>query len=363
MKILIIQQKRIGDVLTSTILCENLKAKFPHATIDYMCYQNCVAVLENNPNIDKIIVLKEKVRKSYTQLFQFIGKIRKSKYDIVIDAYCKLETNLISYFSKASKRISYAKGYSDVFYTDTIQRHKNGSKPEIGLAIDNRLMLLKPIMDEKALVFKPKIHLSKDEKNEALKTMHENNVFPEKEPVFMINVLGSEWYKIYPVERMAKIIDAIVAQTQGKILFNYIPFQRNEAEGVYQMCLPITQKNIVLDLYSEDLRKSLALMSFCEALIGNEGGGVNMAKALEIPTFSLFSPSVDKETWQLFEDDPKNVSIHLKDIKPEIYEQHTEAYIKKNSFIYYDEYPFEQILNKLRHYLQDISKKNNQIMV
>lgn len=357
MKILIIQQKRIGDVLTSTILCENLKHNFPNATLDYMCYQNCVAVLENNPNIHEIIVLKEEVRKSYINLIKFIYKIRQNKYDVVIDAYCKLETNLISYFSKASKRISYTKGYSDIFYTDTIQRHKNGSKPEIGLAIDNRLMLLKPIMKEKAVFFKPKIYLSTDEKNEALKTMHKNNVFPENEEVYMINVLGSEWYKIYPVERMAKIIDAIVDQTHGKILFNYIPFQRKEADEVYQMCLPATQKNIVLDLYSEDLRKSLALMSFCKALIGNEGGGVNMAKALEIPTFSLFSPSVDKETWQLFEDDPKNVSIHLKDIKPQIYQQYTEAYIKKNSFFYYDEYPFEEILNKLSLYLKDISKK------
>ena len=29
MKILVIQQKRIGDVLTSTIICNNLKKQFP----------------------------------------------------------------------------------------------------------------------------------------------------------------------------------------------------------------------------------------------------------------------------------------------------------------------------------------------
>ncbi|MFZ0598429.1 MAG: lipopolysaccharide heptosyltransferase family protein, partial [Flavobacterium sp.] len=37
MRILVIQQKRIGDVLTSTIICNNLKTKFPDAVIDYMC--------------------------------------------------------------------------------------------------------------------------------------------------------------------------------------------------------------------------------------------------------------------------------------------------------------------------------------
>ena len=72
MKILIIQQKRIGDVLTSTILANNLKKKYPTAVIDYMCYANCADVLKNNTNISNIIVLEEKVRKNHLSLFQFI---------------------------------------------------------------------------------------------------------------------------------------------------------------------------------------------------------------------------------------------------------------------------------------------------
>ncbi len=67
-------------------------------------------------------------------------------------------------------------------------------------------------------------------------------------------------------------------------------------------------------------------------LIGNEGGAVNMAKALDVPTFSIFTPSVRKETWQLFENEAKNASIHLKDLKPEIYQQFTEQQIKDQYF-------------------------------
>ena len=88
-------------------------------------------------------------------------------------------------------------------------------------------------------------------------------------------------------------------------------------------------------------------------LIGNEGGAVNMAKALEIPTFSIFTPSVRKETWQIFENEAKNASIHLKDLKPEIYEQHTEQYIKEHTFEYYAEYPLPLMLEKLETYFQE----------
>jgi heptosyltransferase-2 len=89
-------------------------------------------------------------------------------------------------------------------------------------------------------------------------------------------------------------------------------------------------------------------------LIGNEGGSVNMAKALNVPTFSLFSPSVDKETWQIFEHEKGNVSIHLKDLKPEIYKQHNEKYIKEHTFKFFDAYPIELIQEKMEQYFQEL---------
>lgn len=352
MKILVIQQKRIGDVLTSTILSNNLKQKFPDAQVDYMCYANCVDVLKNNPNIDNIIVLEEKVRKNYLSLFQFIFKIRSAKYDTVIDAYSKLETNLITLFSGAQYKISYKKGYSDIFYNYNIERLKNGTKSDIGLAIINRLRLLKPLIKEEITDYKPKIFLTENEIKQAKDLMAK---FPLKtdKPTFMMGILGSEWYKTYPFEKMAELIDFTVETTDANLLFNYIPKQKEEAQKIFNLCKPETQKRIYFDLYANDLRSFLGILSQCNALIGNEGGSVNMAKALVVPTFSLFSPSVDKETWQIFEDE-KNISIHLKDLKPEIYQEFDEKYIKENTFKYFEEYPIELIKEKLKDFFEII---------
>ena len=348
-KILIIQQKRIGDVLTTTILANNLKEKFPDAEIDYMCYANCVDVLKNNPSISNIIVLEEKVRKNYLSLFKFIFKIRANKFDVVIDAYSKLETNLITFFSGAKYKISYKKGYSNIFYNHNIERLKNGTNSEIGLAIINRLRLLKPLIKEEITNYKPVIFLTDKEKEAAQKLIAS---FPLKtdKPTFMIGILGSEWYKTYPFEKMAELLDYTVETTDAILLFNYIPKQKQEAQKIFELCKPETQKRIYFDLYANDLRSFLGLLSQCDALIGNEGGSVNMAKALFVPTFSLFSPSVDKETWQIFEDE-KNVSIHLKDLKPEIYLEHDDKFIKEHTFKYFDEYPIALIKEKLDDFM------------
>jgi heptosyltransferase-2 len=352
MKILIIQQKRIGDVLTSTILANNLKIKFPTAIIDYMCYSNCVAVLINNPNISNVIILEEKVRKNYFSLFKFILNIRATKYEVVIDAYSKLETNLITLFSGAKYKISYKKGYSKVFYNHNIERLKVGTQSKIGLAIINRLRLLKPLIQEEIINFKPKIFLTKNEIAAAEKTILSYPLKKDKH-VFMIGILGSEWYKTYPFEKMAELLDFIIQTTDANLLFNYIPKQKEEAQKIFNLCKPETQKRIYFDLYATDLRSFLGLLSKCDALIGNEGGSVNMAKALFIPTFSLFSPCIDKETWQIFEDE-KNISIHLKDLKPEIYTQYDEKYIKEHTFKYFEEYPINLIKEKLEGFFKEI---------
>ena len=145
----------------------------------------------------------------------------------------------------------------------------------------------------------------------------------------------------------------VVETTQGTLLFNYIPNQKAEAKEIYDLCNKTTQNHIFFDTYANSLRGFLGLLSQCTALIGNEGGAVNMAKALFVPTFSLFSPSVDKETWQIFEDE-KNVSIHLKDLKPEIYTEYDEKYIKEHTFKYFDEYPIVLIKEKLTAFINTI---------
>lgn len=351
MKILVIQQKRIGDVLTSTIICNNLKTKFPDAVIDYMCYPNSVDVLKENPSIDNIIPLSNNVRKSTLSLFKFIFKIRSNKYDVVIDVYSKLETNLITLFSGAKYKVSYRKWYTKAFYNYTYER-LDAVESEHGLAIENRLMLLKPFISEKITNVKPKIFLKDSEINNA-KTLLKSHQVDSEKPLIMFGILGSETYKTYPLEGMAKIIDFTVAKTKGTIIFNYVPFQKNLALEVYNYCSEETKKHIKLDLYSTELREFLALLSQCEMLIGNEGGAVNMAKALDVPTFSIFTPSVRKETWQLFENEAKNASIHLKDLKPEIYEQFTEQQIKDRTFEYYAEYPLDLMLEKLATYFEE----------
>ena len=83
-KILVIQQKMIGDVLASTIICESARRKYPKAQIDYVINENTKPVVLGNPYIDNIIEFKAEYKENKTAFFNFLKDIRRTGYDIVI---------------------------------------------------------------------------------------------------------------------------------------------------------------------------------------------------------------------------------------------------------------------------------------
>ncbi|MEM5564253.1 glycosyltransferase family 9 protein [Psychroserpens sp. AS72] len=349
MKILVIQQKMIGDVLTSSILFEALRTKYPNAQLDYLVNSHTLPVIENNPNIDNFILFTKAEENSKRALLKFAKKIKQNKYDVVIDVYSKLSSNIISFFSGAKTKISYYKHYSTFVYTHNIKR-LNKTESKSNLAIVNRFQLLQPLGIE-ATSAKPKIYLTDKEITDSQQFLIDNHIDFNK-PLYMISVLGSGTNKTYPFSYMAKVIDRIAQQTNGQILFNYIPNQEAEAKAIYNSCQPETQKLIFFNVFGKNLREFLAITKHCDALIGNEGGAVNMAKALDIKTFAIFSPWISKDTWSLFEDDKTQVSVHLKDYKAEIYSNKAEKEMKKEALELYKEFSPEFFEDKLKAFLK-----------
>ncbi len=350
MKVLIIQQKMIGDVLATSILFEAIKHKYPNAELHYVINSHTYPVVENNPFIDKFHFFTPEHEKSKQKLFQFARHIRKENYDVVIDVYSKFSSNIMSYYSSAKTRISKHKHYTSFIYTHTFRDAKS-TKTNAGLAIENRLQLLQPLDIDIFNIIRPKIYLKPSEKDNA-KQFLESNTIDLKKPLFMIGVLGSGINKTYPFRYMAKVIDTIVSeQPESQILFNYIPKQEADAKAILELCAPKTKAQIFFDVFGNSLRDFLSITSHCNALIGNEGGAINMAKALQIPTFTIFSPWIKKEAWNMFENNTTHVSTHLKDVKPELYEGKSLKEMKSNVFSLYEKLTPEHIIPKLKDYL------------
>ena len=77
-----------------------------------------------------------------------------------------------------------------------------------------------------------------------------------------------------------------------------------------------------------------------------------MAKALDIPTFTIFSPWIKKDAWSLFEDGKQNVSVHLNDFQPQNYEniKHPKE-LKNKALELYQKFNPELFEGILKNYL------------
>ncbi len=326
-KILVIQQKMIGDVLVSSILCEWLKKNIPESEVHYCIYEYTLPVVEHNPFIDEILLFKEEFRKDRKAFWQFLMTIKHQKYDLVVDAYGKLESGIISWFSRAPERISYAKDYPKFVYTKTIERSST-VYTNAGNAIEDRLRLLVPEDEIENNILQPKIYLTEEEREQAHSILKHGGIDFNR-PIVMIGLLGSAEDKSLPDNYMATLIEEVIEKTNGQLIYNYTPSQKEEAQKIFDRLSDTGKSHSFFNIYGASLRAFMALLSKCTFLIGNEGGAVNMAKALNIPTFTLFSPWIHKKAWNSFEDGQKNVSVHLSDFEPEVYENHSMKDIKK----------------------------------
>lgn len=339
----------IGDVLISSIICNNLRRAYPNAQIDYLVYESTTPVLEGNKSIDNVILFEEKHRTSKKEFLNLALQIRSNKYDLLIDAYSKLESWLIVLLSGAKRKISYKKKGRAFLYTDTVP-FEAFPKTNLGLAIERRISLLEPLDLDIEIDPLPKLFVT-DKENHYAQALFEKHQLKKDRKTIMISLLGSEKLKTYPLEYMAKIVDIIADNKDVNILFNYFPKQMEEARSVFNYCKPSTQKKIYFDLLGNDLRGFIAIMNQCDSIVGNDGGAINMAKALKKPSFTIFSPWIEKKIWATFEDGVNNQSVHLNDFKPQLLSDKTAKELKKNALQLYKEFEPNLFKDKLESFL------------
>lgn len=87
-KVLIIRFSSIGDIVLTTPIIRCVKQKYPNAEIHYLTKQQNVAILQNNPHIDKIFAFDSRA----TRFHSLIKDLRQEDYDFIVDLHKNLRS-------------------------------------------------------------------------------------------------------------------------------------------------------------------------------------------------------------------------------------------------------------------------------
>jgi len=81
-----------------------------------------------------------------------------------------------------------------------------------------------------------------------------------------------------------------------------------------------------------------------------------MSKALNIPTFTIYAPWINRTSWNIFEETGLHEIVHLSDYYPDLYKNKHPKNFKEKALEWYDKLNPELFADKLQQFVKKISQ-------
>jgi len=276
-KILIIKPRGIGDVVLSTILIDNLRAHFQNASIDYLTEPFAKPAVEHLPDVNKVLTMKRDEFPLNAAL-----KIRKEKYDLLIDSWVNPRTALITFLSGVKYRVGYAYRGRKYAYNILATSERGGDHH----SAEHNLELLKPLG---VPVISKKIQFEVPEKETKKAEEFLNEVLQMNKTVVGILPAGSWPSKKFDKERWVDICKIIRQKYNVVFLLLWGPGDKDDAGYIHKH---FPEDSIMIP--ETDLILMSAFIKHCNIIIANDSGPMHIAVALGIPVLGIFGPTDPK---------------------------------------------------------------------
>jgi len=300
-KILIVNPFGIGDVIFTTPVIRAIKNSWPDSRISYWCNQRVKEIFDNNLSIDKVFALsrgdlKRIYRTSKIKgIKEFLGllfKIKKEKFDILLDFSRDHRYNLIAKILGIKRRIGFNYRNRGRFLTDKINIDGYSDKHMVEWYLE-LLKFLQIQPKDKYL----ELTVSKADRISAWNILARSGIKNDDLVVGIAPGAGISWgkdaqFKHWPADKFAQLSDKLVADCAAKVVILGDNLERHIVDAIRH-----SAKFGFIDLVgATDLRQLIAIISSLNLLITNDGGPMHVAVATGIKSVSIFGP-VDENVY------------------------------------------------------------------
>jgi len=287
--ILVVEAWHIGDVVLATPLLLALRKRFPEARIALLGKQHAEELLRHSGLVDEVIVFDfpwtAKTAKYHPRRYnlgalrRLVSRLRSSRFDLTIDARMDLRSNLLTFLSRAPRRIGYDFGGGAFLLTDAVPADPNARH-----RVEDWLMLMRPLeqrangvspIDLTAERFEPALAVSDEEREAAARLLRSNGISAD-DVVAAIHAGASDAHRRWPTSSFQKVAERLVAVHRAKIIYFPEP-------GVNEPAM--SGASLVL---RASLREMMAILSHCRLLVCNDSGPMHIADALGVPVVAVF---------------------------------------------------------------------------
>ena len=280
MNILLLQLKRIGDLILTLPAIATLRENFPDAQITLAISSECADLLPAIPNVNRILL----ARRNLCDLALFL-RLARERFDYCIDFTRNDRSALLAFLSGAQKRIVYrrrdrfqerrARVYSDFVKVRKLAMH----------TIDYNLALVGPLgvrNVSRAL----RLELPQEAREKANALRRDSKI---KEPYVIFHPGSARAEKFWEPQRWADVIEHARSGSQISVL---LTGGASWAEQKHLREVKGRLRQPVVDLSGKtDLLTLAALIEQARLLVTVDSAPMHLAAATQTPQVILFGPT------------------------------------------------------------------------
>lgn len=271
-RVLLIQIVKLGDVLLSSALLDDLHAQWPQATLDVLTGPAAVPLLANHPRVAATHVYRE------SRVPALFAAIRRARYDVVVDVQSSAASAPLVRGSGAPVRVGWGiRAPWRWAYTHTLPR--GGRVPEF--VVRERRRLLETIGVPVGTT-RPRLFLTEAERARAAHDWRALGL-PAGRPLVGMSLSSSVPMKEWPVERWAEVADALDRGGAQPVLLLATGDEAKAAAFA-------ARTNAAVLVPPRDLRSFAAMLPALSVYVSPDTGPAHFAMALGVPTVTLYTP-------------------------------------------------------------------------
>ncbi|TFB10467.1 lipopolysaccharide heptosyltransferase II [Candidatus Marinimicrobia bacterium MT.SAG.2] len=278
-RVLILQTAFLGDVVLATPMAESIKNLHPEWEVDFLTTPESAALLENNPNISRILTYdKNKSERGVKGFLSKISEIEAGAYDIALIPHRSIRSAALVRFAGIPQRVGFDKSAGYFLFTERVKYENELHEVERNLKLVESLNL-------SVSKVKPRLYPSSNDLKKSEKILKSSAKLKNR-PIIAI-APGSIWpTKRWPIDNYIELAGMLVKDGFGVVVLG--------GEKDKALFKKISMEGVEVFAGTTTLLESAALLKKCEALVTNDSAPLHFAVAVDTPVVAIFGATAPK---------------------------------------------------------------------
>ena len=259
-----------------------LKENCPEASLTYLVEEPYRKLVEGNAHLDNVIVIPKK--QSTKDFYDLIIRVRRERFDVLIDFHGGPRASWLTLFSKAKLKIGYKIKNKGFLYN--IKTPRSLEKGQIH-SVENHVNLVKAIginVDSIPPLLVP--DATEEEKTKIREFIQENELKDSK--TIILHIGAGNRFRDWGTNNIAALTDLFSQTPEVKIVLIGAGEDKDRAKEIMNK-----SKSKVLSLVGKPgLRELKELISHASLFVGPDSGPMHIAASTDTPLVVYFGPTL-----------------------------------------------------------------------